>query len=134
MAFLNNNGQFTDESLSLLMRDLRGFITATETEQSGRYTTLRPSKIAISEPVLRDPKQIPEGEYVKSEELCIDTKIPQVPTWYLRYFLYHLEMLKSLHNQFPLLSWTIRHLMTFGSCIIIITLLKATFILTLSNV
>lgn len=70
MAFLNNNGQFTDESLSLLMRDLRGFITATETEQSGRCTTLRPSKIAISEPVLRDPKQIPEGEYVKSEELC----------------------------------------------------------------
>lgn len=71
MAFLNNDGQFTDESLSLLMRDLRGFITATENKtQYGSYISDRPGKIKISEPVLHDPKQIPEGEYVKSEELC----------------------------------------------------------------
>ena len=73
MAFLNNDGQFTDESLSLLMRDLRGFITATENERPGfkdKYSADRPSKIAISEPILHDPKQIPEGEYVKSEEMC----------------------------------------------------------------
>lgn len=59
MAFLNNEGQFTDESLSLLMRDLKGFITATK-----HY------RVAISEPALRDPDQILESEYVKSEELC----------------------------------------------------------------
>ena len=73
MAFLNNDGQFTDESLSLLMRDLRGFITATENKDTRfveKYSADRPSRIKISAPVLRDPKQIPEGEYVKSEELC----------------------------------------------------------------
>lgn len=74
MAFLNNDGQFTDESLSLLMRDLRGFITATENEdtryKNHPYQACRPSRIAISEPVLRDPKQILEDEYVKCEELC----------------------------------------------------------------
>lgn len=48
--------------------------------------------------------------------------------------LYHFEMLKSLHNQFPLLSWTIWHPMTFDTFIVVITLLKATRIFTLSNV
>lgn len=66
MAFLNDDGQFTDESLSLLMKDLRGFITATE----NGHSSSRPSKIKISEPVIHDSKQILEDEHVLSDELC----------------------------------------------------------------
>lgn len=65
MAFLNNDGQFTDESLSLLMRDLRGFITATD---GAGYS--RPHDVKISKPTIHDTKQILEDEYVLSDELC----------------------------------------------------------------
>lgn len=65
MAFLNNDGQFTDESLSLLMRDLRGFITATDGAGSSR-----PCDVKISKPAIHHPEQTFENEYVLSDELC----------------------------------------------------------------
>ena len=60
MGFLNNDGQFTDESLSLLIRDLRGFITVC----NDRYgCESRPYEIHISEPKL-NLECLPENEHI----------------------------------------------------------------------
>lgn len=61
MGFLNNEGEFTDESLSLLIRDLRGFLTACNSPQDTRCG--EPSNIRVSSPKL-NLDCLPENEHI----------------------------------------------------------------------